>query len=593
MAVDKKGRENETFTGIPAAPGIAIGNAFVVNVEELPVGEEHISGHMVEEEIERFEEALQEADRELYQLHKKLRDDMGEEHARILDSHRLIVTDKEMQKNTIKLIRDDHLSAASAFGKVIERVLTSFDEIEDQYLKERGEDIRDVRRRVVRILLGQKVERLTKLNRKAVVVARNLNPSDTMGLKKKYVLAYVTDVGGSTSHAAIIARSQGIPSVVGLNDFCLRVRPNDRIIVDGDTGRVVLNPSKETEKNYREARAKYEEMERELLTFKDYPAVTLDGKTIELSGNIEAIDEVEDLLSHGGRGIGLFRTEYFFITSDTLPSEEQQYDYYRRVIERVAPDPVIIRTLDVGGDKIARWVPQNEENNPFMGWRGIRFTLSRRDIFRTQLRAIYRAAVHGKIRIMFPMISVIEEVRNSLEICEEVKEDLKNERYRIDEDVEMGIMIETPAAVAMADRMAKEVDFFSIGTNDLTQYVLAVDRGNSKISYLYNALHPSIIRMLRDTVEAAHRNGIWVGICGEMPSDVFGTLLLIGLGLDEFSASSYIIPEIKSIIRSVTYDETKALANKAINCSTAEEIRVMLTKFIDEKRPELKEFIRK
>ncbi len=584
---------DEVFTGIPASPGIAIGNAFVVNVEELPVGEEHVPGEKVEEEVSRFEGALREADRELYQLHKRLKDDMGEEHARILDSHRLIVTDKDMQKNTIKLIREEQLSAASAFSRVIDRVLTSFDEIEDQYLKERGEDIRDVRSRVVRILLGQKEDKLTSLDRQAVVVARNLTPSDTMGLKKKYVKAYVTDVGGRTSHAAIVARSQGIPSVVGLNDFCLKVRPNDRIIVDGITGQVVLNPTPEKEKDYREARARYQEMERELLTLKDYPAVTLDGKTIELSGNIEVLDEVDDLLSHGGRGIGLFRTEYFFITSETLPSEEEQYRYYREVIEKVAPDPVIIRTLDVGGDKIAGWVAQDKENNPFMGWRGIRFTLSRRDIFRTQLRAIFRAAVHGKIRVMFPMISVIEEVRSSLEICEEVKEDLKNERYRIDEDVEMGIMIETPAAVAMADNLAKEVDFFSIGTNDLIQYVLAVDRGNSRISYLYDALHPSILKMLKDTVEAAHRNGIWVGICGEMPADVFGALLLIGLGLDEFSAGAYILPEIKSIIRSVTYDETKALAGRALKCSTVSEVKSVLTRFVDEKRPELKEFIRK
>ncbi|MCK4236681.1 MAG: phosphoenolpyruvate--protein phosphotransferase, partial [Candidatus Krumholzibacteria bacterium] len=378
----------------------------------------------------------------------------------------------------------------------------------------------------------------------------------------------VTDMGGSTSHGAIIARSLGIPAVVGLNDFSLKAKPYDQIIVDGITGQVILHPEPETVKMYKEARSRFQEMEKELLTLRDYPAVTLDGKTIELSGNIEIANEVEEVINHGARGIGLYRTEYFFIMRKTLPSEEEQYRCYSSVVKRMAPDPVIIRTLDIGGDKIAQWAGENQELNPFMGWRGIRFTLSRKDIFRTQLRAIFRASAHGYVRIMFPMISVMDEVRAAIGICEEVKEDLKRERYHIEENVEIGIMIETPSAVAIADRLSREVDFFSIGTNDLIQYALAVDRGNSRISYLFSALHPSILRLLRDTVNAAHKNGIWVGICGEMPSSVHGSLLLLGLGLDEFSASPFMIPEIKKIIRSVTFDETRSLAKKAVNMST-------------------------
>ncbi len=368
------------------------------------------------------------------------------------------------------------------------------------------------------------------------------------------------------------------------------MKPYDEIIVDGITGHVILRPTAETVKTYREAQVRYRDLEKELLTLRDYPAVTLDGHQIELAANIEIPDEVDDALAHGARGIGLFRTEYFFITRNTLPSEEEQYRYYAGVVKRMPADPVIIRTLDVGGDKIGRWVGDVTEANPFMGWRGVRFTLARKDIFKTQLRAIFRAAAHGDVRVMFPMVSVLDEVLLAKEICEEVKEDLKRQRYQIGEKVQIGVMIETPSAVAIADILAREVDFFSIGTNDLIQYTLAVDRGNARISYLYDPLHPSILRLLRDTVVAAHKNKIWVGICGEMPGHLHGALLLLGLGLDEFSAGAYLIPTVKKIIRSVTFDETRSLVRKALTMGTAREVRELIDHFIREKRPELKEF---
>lgn len=585
-------RSELIFHGIPASPGIAIGEAFVVNVENLAITEDRIDEDHVESEIKLFESALSETEAELDTLHRTLEDEMGEEHAKILDSHRLILADQQMKSDTIGLIRDERFNAAFAFSQVLDKVLTAFMNIKDGYLRERAEDIRDVKRRVTRHLLGQKVEGLANLRKKAIVVAKNLTPSDTAGLKKKYVLAFVSDIGGSTSHAAILARSQSIPAVVGLDGFSTRTRSYDMIIVDGNTGQVILNPTPETVVSYREARVRFLELERELLILKDYPAVTLDGRTIELSGNIENEDEVDDVISHGAKGIGLFRTEYFFITRDTLPSEEEQYRFYSKIVRRIAPDPVIIRTLDVGGDKIARWVVNNKEANPFMGWRGIRFTLARKDIFRAQLRAIFRAAAHGRVRIMFPMISVMEEVLAARAICEEVKEDLKQERYQIGEDVEIGIMIETPSAVAIADRLAHEVDFFSIGTNDLIQYALAVDRGNSRISYLYDALHPSILRLINDTVRAAHKGNIWVGICGEMPARVRAALVVIGLGIDELSASPVHIPEIKKIIRSITYDEAKLLVKKALQKSTLAQVRELLDQYIREKRPELQELVR-
>jgi phosphotransferase system enzyme I (PtsI) len=585
--VEKKER---IFNGIAASPGIAFGEAFVINVEDLPVAEEHIAADHIDAEIKKFQDALLQTERELQKLVRSLEDEIGEEHGKILDSHRMILKDELLRSETINMIKAEKASAAYALTVVLDKVLTTFANIKDEYLKERSEDIRDVRRRIIRNLLGQRVEGLTNLRKKAVVVARTLTPSDTAGLNKNYVIAFVTDAGGSTSHAAILARSQGIPAVVGLNDISKNVKPYDDLIVDGITGQVVLNPSSETVAMYREVQARYFELEKNLLTLRDYPGVTLDGHQIELSANIEIADEVDDVISHGARGVGLFRTEYFFITRSTLPSEEEQYRYYASVVKRIPSDPVIIRTLDIGGDKIARWVGDLRESNPFMGWRGIRFTLARKDIFKTQLRAIFRAAAHGNVKIMFPMVSVLDEVRLAREICEEVKDDLKRQRYAIGEQPEIGIMIETPSAVAIADILAREVDFFSIGTNDLIQYSLAVDRGNAKISYLYDALHPSILRLLRDTVAAAHKNKIWVGICGEMPGNIYGALLLLGLGLDEFSAASYLIPTIKKIVRSVTYDEARSLVRRALTMGTAREVRELVDRFIHEKRPELKEF---
>jgi len=581
------------FDGIPAAPGIAFGEAFVLNVEDLSVDDERINADQVDDEIVRFESALVETEKELEALAHALEEEMGRDHAKILDSHIMMLADEVMRNETKNMITSEQVSAPCAFHRVIEKTLRAFDQIQDQYLKERAEDVRDVRRRVIRNLLGQKVDGLVNLRKPAIVVGKNLTPSDTMGFKRKYVKAFVSDLGGATSHAAIVARSHGIPAVVGVDGFSAHAKPYDKLIVDGMAGQVVLNPTPETVKLYEVAQERLKMLEAELLTIKDYAAVTLDGRKIELSGNIETADELDDVISHGARGIGLFRTEYFFMGRSTLPGEEEQYKFYSDVVKRIAPDPVIIRTLDIGGDKFANWVDDRPEENPFMGWRGIRFTLSRKDIFRTQLRAIYRAAAHGQVRIMFPMVSVVDEVRAAMAICEEVKEDLHRERYQYGKDVEVGVMIETPSAVALADHLAKEVDFFSIGSNDLVQYTLAVDRGNSRIAYLYDELHPSIIRLINETVQAAHKNNIWAGLCGEMTASagVHGTLLLIGAGLDELSAPAFLIPEVKKIIRSVTFDETKTLLKKALKKPTSAEIRTLIDKFLKDKRPELQEFV--
>jgi phosphotransferase system enzyme I (PtsI) len=413
-----------------------------------------------------------------------------------------------------------------------------------------------------------------------VIVAHDLSPSDTAQFERRTVLAYVTELGGRTSHTAIIARSQGVPAVLGLESLVDRVETGDTVIVDGNAGMVVVNPTPATLEQYRLEIARFHELEEQLLTLTGYPAQTLDGRSFTLCANLDSADEVESALDHGGQGVGLFRTEYFFIAQDYLPGEEEQYRVYRQVVEKMNGKPVVIRTLDVGGDKIASYLNRSPELNPFMGWRGIRFCLTRKDIFKTQLRAIYRASAHGRVKIMFPMISQIEEILRTREICAEVREELRRDRYKFDEECPLGMMIETPSAVALADQFAREVDFFSIGTNDLIQYTMAVDRGNSKIAHLYQHLHPSILRLLRITVEAGHRKKLHVAVCGEMAGDPLSIPILVGLGIDEFSVSPNMIPEVKRVIRAVTFDGCRALLRRVSRFRTTAEIETEIEAFL-------------
>ncbi|MBI4721179.1 MAG: phosphoenolpyruvate--protein phosphotransferase, partial [Chitinivibrionia bacterium] len=479
-------------------------------------------------------------------------------------------------------------NAAAAFQKVIASVLKSFRNIEDEYLKDRYSDIMDVKRRVIRNLLGtERSNRLEKPSSASIIVAYDLSPSDTAQFDRSLTLGYATDLGGRTSHTAILARSQGVPAVIGLEGFSTRVENGDMLIVDGNCGTVIINPSAETVELYKKEIERFNKLEKQLLKLTGYPAETLDGRTIDLHANIDMPQEVDAVLSCGAVGVGLFRTEYFFIAQEHLPTEEEQYTVYTDVLKKMGDKPVVIRTLDIGGDKIVRYLHSSAELNPFMGWRGIRFCLTRKDIFKTQLRAIYRASAHGNVKIMFPMISQLEEVIKAKEICKEVREELKRSRFQIDDGVEIGIMIETPSAVATADALAKEVSFFSVGTNDLIQYTLAVDRGNSKISHLYQNLHPSIIRFLKTTVDAAHKKKIPVGICGEMCGDPLSVIVLIGLQFDEFSCGPYVIPETKKLIRSVTYDECRALVKRLLRKSTVKEIEESVSEFLKERCPDL------
>ena len=583
-------KEEMTLTGISAAPGIVVGPAFVLNSQTLSVPDTPVAPDKTEDEVAKLHEALRATREELVEIKSRLAKQLGEDHARIFDAHLLILDDVLIIDDTEALIRDENENAAWAFQKVISSVTSSFADIEDEYLKDRSTDILDVKKRVLQKLLGARSQKVRNPAVPSVVIARDLSPSETVQLDRRVVLGYATALGGRTSHTAILARPQGVAAVVGLENLTPRIETGDTVILDGNCGALVVNPLGETVTSYEREIERYKEFEDQLLTFTGYPAETLDNRKIELLANVDLPAEVESALQYGAEGVGLFRTEYFFITQDQLPSEEDQYRVYRSVVEQMDGKPVTIRVLDIGGDKIAGYLHGSPELNPFMGWRGIRFLLTRKDIFKTQLRAIYRASAHGKVRILLPLIVALSEVRESRKIAEDIRAELTASRFRIDQDVPLGIMVETPSAVALSGALAKEADFFSIGTNDLIQYTMAVDRGNSKISHLYQHLHPSIIRFLKMTVDSARKARIPVGICGEMAVDPMSVVVLIGLQIDDFSCSPNTIPEVKKVIRSVTYDEAKMLVKKILKHSTTEEIEKDVRALLKERCPDLAMF---
>ncbi|UCH83289.1 MAG: phosphoenolpyruvate--protein phosphotransferase [Candidatus Latescibacterota bacterium] len=576
--------------GISAAPGIVIGTAFVVDSQVLRVPRTRVSQDRAEAEIVRFQEALDITRGELLQIKSDLADQLGDDHAKIFDAHMLILDDVMVKESTESLIRAESYNAAWALDIVISKIVTSLGNIGDEYLKDRSADILDVKQRVLRKLLGIESEHRQNPTEPSIIVAHELSPSETAQLDRRYVLGYATDLGGRTSHTAIMARSQGVPAVVGLEDTRPLIETGDTVVLDGNCGTIVINPLDGTRETYEKEIEHWRQFEEQLLTLTGYPAETLDHRKIELMANIDLPEEVASALDYGAEGVGLFRTEYFFIAQDQLPTEEEQYRVYRTLVEKMKGKPVTIRVLDIGGDKIAGYLHNSPELNPFMGWRGIRFLLTRKDIFKTQLRAIYRASAHGPVRMMFPLIVGVDEVVQAKKICEEIKHELTLARYKIDPDVEIGIMIETPSAVVLANALAKEVDFFSIGTNDLIQYTMAVDRGNTKISHLYQHLHPSIIRFLKMTADSARKNGVPAAICGEMCVDPMSAVVLVGLGLEEFSCSPNLIPEVKKTIRSVTFDECKTLVKKILKLSTTDKIEKRVWTFLKERCPDLSMF---
>lgn len=572
-------RKEVVLKGIPASPGIAIGKVYLMDRGTVKTPALcHLDPGKVSAEIERFEEALKRSKEQLFRIKEKIeRTKGGKEHVYIIDAHIMILEDRMLIEDTIKTIKKEKVNAEWAFKIVLKKFIDIFNSIEDEYLRERVSDIEHVGDRVLRNLTGTLHEGLHYLKEDVVVVAHDLSPADTGQMVKEKILGFATDMGSRTSHTAIIARSLEIPAVVGLERVTYSVEPDETIIIDGIEGKVVISPSEEILQEYLKRQERYIFYERELLQLKDLPAVTKDGKIVKLMGNIELVEEVSSVIEHGGEGIGLYRTEFLYLNRKDFPAEEEHFETYKKVVEAMAPRPVTIRTLDIGGDKFVHW-GESGEANPALGLRAIRFCLKRRDIFKTQLRGILRASAFGKVRIMFPLISGIEELREAKKVLEEVKEELRKEGVSFDEGLLVGIMVEVPSAAMIADLLAREVDFFSIGTNDLLQYTLAIDRVNELVAYLYEPFHPSILRMIKGIVDGGHRHGIEVGICGEMAGDPEYIIILLGLGLDQLSMNALSIPEVKGLIRNVTFEKAKAVAEEALKCSTAAEVKRLLRK---------------
>jgi len=574
------------LSGIAASPGIGVGPAFVLESEELAVREFKVPAEGVESEIEFFDKALLLSRRDVAQLRDGIAAELGEHEAEIYDAHVMMLDDPELHRAVVEGIRSTHRNAGVVFRDYMSGVAARLERVEDEYLRERHADVLDVERRVLRYLVGGGQRRVA-LPGPAVVIAHDIGPSDVAMLDRSKVLGVVTEVGSRTSHSAIVARGRGIPAVVGARGVIEHVKTGEMSLVDGFTGEVELNPDPDTVARYQARRARFDQDTLDLRGLQGQPAVTPDGKRIELGANIELPDEVEQVMSAGADGVGLFRTEFFYLDRAELPSEEEQFEAYRAVAERLAPRPVVFRTMDLGGDKVASYLGTTHETNPFLGYRGIRFALHHPEVFRAQLRAIYRASAFGQVRLMFPMISRLDELERATALCAEVAAELARTGVPFDRSLQVGMMVETPSAVWEADLMARIASFFSIGTNDLTQYTLAMDRDNEQLAQLYEPLSPAVLRSIRHTVDSGHAAGRWVGVCGEMAGDPRVAVLLVGLGVDELSVSCFDLPRVKAAIRSVTLDRARELAQQALDVSSASAVRDLLAQHVDPMLPAL------
>lgn len=532
----------------------------------------------VEAEIAKLENAVAVSKEELVKVKEKASEELGAEEAEIFEAHLLVLEDPELIGSAIDKIKTESVNAEYALNEIKEMFVSMFESMDNEYMKERAADIKDVTNRILRHILGIKVVDLSALSEEVVLIAHDLTPSDTATMNKKMVLGFLTDIGGRTSHTAIMSRTLEIAAIVGLNDITSKVKDGDFVVFNGDTGEVIVNPDEETINKYTELKAKYEDERKALQLLKGKPSVTLEGKHVELAGNIGTPNDIEGLIKNDAEGVGLYRTEFLYMDRDSFPTEEIQYEAYKAVLEGMDGKPIVIRTLDIGGDKELSYLSMEPEMNPFLGYRAIRLCLDRKDIFKTQLRALYRASVHGRLRIMFPMISSLEELLQAKEVVKEVLAELDSEGVAYAKDVEIGMMIEVPSAAVISDVLAKHVDFFSIGTNDLIQYTCAVDRMNQKISYLYNQFNPAVLRLIKTVIDNAHKEGKWAGMCGESAGDQKMIPILLGMGLDEFSMSPISILPARKLITSVKESDMKKLADDVLNMGTAEEIKSYIEK---------------
>ena len=548
--------------GIGASPGIAIGKALVLEHKEMVI--EKKENVNVEVEVEKLNSAVDTSKKELSAVKEKVAKELGEEEAEIFGAHLLVLEDPEFIGEAENKIKNESLNAEYALNEVKDMFVSIFESMDNDYMRERAADVKDVTNRVLRHILGIKIIDLSNLSDEVVLIAHDLTPSDTATMDKKKVLGFLTNIGGRTSHTAIMSRTLEIPAIVGLGDVTDKVKDSDMIVFDGDKGIVIVSPEEDVVAEYQEKKRIFEEDKKALELLKGQPSVTTDGKHVELAGNIGTPNDLEGLINNDAEGVGLYRTEFLYMDSDEFPSEEIQFEAYKKVLEGMNGKPVVIRTLDIGGDKKLSYFEMEEEMNPFLGYRAIRLCLDRTDIFKTQLRALFRASVYGKLRIMFPMISSLEELLAAKAICEEVKSDLKAEGLGYSDDVEIGMMIEIPSAAVISDLLAKHVDFFSIGTNDLIQYTCAVDRMNQKISYLYNQFNPAVLRLIKMVIKNAHAEGKWVGMCGESAGDQMMIPILLGFGLDEFSMSPISILRARRLINSVSEKDMQALSDKVL-----------------------------
>jgi len=575
------------FNGIGASPGIVIGRVYLLDRKKVVVAGQRIEDVNVKDEVARFKKAVEVSKGQLEDIRKRYTRDLGKSHRYILDTHIMLLEDKMLVEGTVKRIKDARINSEGALRETIDAIAKKFDAIEDEYLRERKHDVEQVAERVLRNLTGKKQESLAEISEEVIVIAHDLAPSDTLMMRKDKVLGFATEMGSRTSHTAIVARSLGIPAAAGLEKITASVRTGDVVILDGNHGTVIVDPDEETFLDYLRRQQRYKYFEMELDKLRDLPAETLDGKRIHLQGNIELPEEVATVAKHGGAGIGLYRTEFLYLNRQHLPTEEQHFVAYRDVAERAAPNDVVIRTLDVGGDKLALPDQYEQEPNPALGLRAIRFCLQNRDIFRAQLRGILRASAHGKIKVLFPMISALPELQEIKRLMEEVRSELRAEGIPFDERLEIGVMIEIPSAALTADLMAPEVDFFSIGTNDLIQYTLAIDRTNEHVAFMYEPLEPAVLRLLQRVSHAAHEAKIGLAMCGEMAGDPLYAAILMGLGFEYLSMNVAAIPWVKKVVRSVRMQDAVELADLVMRQPTAVLARQAALSFMHQRFPDL------